>query len=158
MTGRTVERMVEKHGGRRTALISILHEVQDRYRYLPPEALKTIARKMGIDLNELYGVATFYKAFSLTPRGKHSVILCQGTACHVRGGPKVLRRVKDLLGIEAGQTSRDRLFSLEVVNCLGVCAVGPVMIVDGRIYGEMNAAKARRVLEALKKNGNGGRA
>jgi NADH-quinone oxidoreductase subunit E len=105
-----------------------------------------------MDINEIYGVATFYKSFSLVPQGKHSITLCLGTACHVRGGPKILRELKDLLQVEAGQTTADREFSLNVVNCLGVCAIGPVMMVDQKFYGQMNPLKAKRIVEKMNRN------
>jgi NADH-quinone oxidoreductase subunit E len=158
MKEQPVDRIVDRYQGRRTALISILHDIQERYRYLPEKALQTVASRLGMDPSDLYGVATFYKAFSLIPKGRHSITLCLGTACHVRGGPKILREVKKRLGIEAGQTTPDRKFSLQAVNCLGVCAIGPVMVVDGKIYGEMNATKARQIIERMEKKGNGGRA
>ena len=149
---KSVDLIVDKHQEKRTALISILHDVQDRYKYLPEEALKMVASRLWMDINEIYGVATFYKSFSLIPKGKHSVTLCLGTACHVRGGPKILRELKTLLNIEPGQTTPDKQFSLNVVNCLGVCAIGPVMFVDGKFYGEMNPLKAKGVIEKLNKN------
>ena len=151
-----VDLIVDKYQEKRTALISILHDVQDRYRYLPEEALKMVASRLRMDINEIYGVATFYKSFTLTPQGKHSITLCLGTACHVRGGPKILRELKSLLHIEPGQTTADRQFSLNVVNCLGVCAIGPVMMVDGKFYGEMNPIRAKKIIEKLNKYYFGG--
>jgi NADH-quinone oxidoreductase subunit E len=151
--------IVDKYQEKRAALISILHDVQDRYRYLPDEALKLVASRLHMDINEIYGVATFYKSFSLVPKGKHSITVCLGTACHVRGGPKMLRELKALLGVEPGQTTADRQFSLNVVNCLGVCAIGPVMLRDGKFYGEMTPTKAKRIIEKINKNRkkNGGK-
>ena len=153
-----VDGIIEKYRGRKTALISMLHEIQNHYHHLPKKALRRVAVRLEMDFSDLYGVVTFYKSFSLTPKGKHSLTLCLGTACHVRGGPKVLREVKKLTGIEPGQTTRDRQLSLEVVNCLGVCAIGPVMVLDGKIHGEMTVGKARRMIEKLKAKENGGRA
>jgi NADH-quinone oxidoreductase subunit E len=144
-----VDLIVDKYQEKRTALISILHDVQDRYKYLPGDALKIVASRLRMDINEVYGVATFYKSFTLTPRGKHSITLCLGTACHVRGGPKILRELKGLLHIEPGETTADRQFSLNVVNCLGVCAIGPVMMVDQKFYGEMNPIRAKKIIETL---------
>jgi len=144
-----VDLIVDKYQEKRTALISILHDVQDRYKYLPDEALKMVASRLRMDINEIYGVATFYKSFTLTPQGKHSITLCLGTACHVRGGPKILRELKGLLKIEPGQTTADRQFSLNVVNCLGVCAIGPVMMVDRKFYGEMSSIRAKKIIEKL---------
>jgi len=144
-----VDLIVDKYQEKRTALISILHDVQDRYKYLPDEALKMVASRLRMDINEIYSVATFYKSFTLTPQGKHSITLCLGTACHVRGGPKILRELKGLLHIEPGQTTPDKQFSLNVVNCLGVCAIGPVMMVDRNFYGEINPIRAKRIIEKL---------
>jgi NADH:ubiquinone oxidoreductase subunit E len=155
MNFQTVEGIIGKHQGKKTALISILHDIQDRYNYLPDGALKKVAQGLRMDLPNLYGVATFYKSFSLTPKGRHSITLCCGTACHVRGGPKLLREVSKLLNIEPGQTTKDRMFSLEAVNCLGVCAIGPVMRVDEKYYGEMSPVKARKIIEKLSGNGRG---
>jgi NADH-quinone oxidoreductase subunit E len=152
---KSVDLIVDKYQEKRTALISILHDVQDRYKYLPDEALKMVASRLRMDINEIYGVATFYKSFSLVPQGKHSITLCLGTACHVRGGPKILRELKGLLHIEPGQTTADRQFSLNVVNCLGVCAVGPVMMVDRKFYGEMNPIRAKRIVEKLNNKRSG---
>jgi NADH:ubiquinone oxidoreductase subunit E len=155
MDFKAVDLVIDKHQEKRTALISILHEIQDRYNHLPEGALRKVASRLQMDLSDIYGVATFYKSFSLIPRGKHSVTLCLGTACHVRGGPKILREVKKLLNIKPGQTTEDRKFSLNVVNCLGVCAIGPVMFVDGKFYGEMNPLKAKRIIEKLNKKRSG---
>ena len=155
MDFKALDLVIDKHQGKRTALISILHEIQDKYNHLPEEALRKVASRLRMDLNDLYGVATFYKSFSLTAKGKHSVTLCLGTACHVRGGPRILKEVKKFLNIEPGQTTEDKRFSLNVVNCLGVCAIGPVMLVDGKFYGEMNPVKAKRIIEKLNKKKNG---
>lgn len=155
---RSVDGIIEKYQGKKTALISMLHDIQNHYHHLPEKALRRVALRLKMDFTDIYGVVTFYKSFSLTPKGKHSLTLCLGTACHVRGGPRILREVKKLTGIEAGQTTRDGHFSLEVLNCLGVCAVGPVMVVDGKIHGEMTVAKARRMIAKMKPKENGGRA
>lgn len=150
-----VEKIIKNCGGKRTALISILHKIQEEYNYLPEDALKKVARSLEIELPELYGIATFYKSFSLVPRGRNSITLCLGTACHVRGGPKILNEMKRLLKIEPGETTPDRMFSLNVVNCLGVCAIGPVMMVNGKFYGEMNPLKSKRLIEKLSKDTKG---
>lgn len=150
-----VDKIVDHYQRKRTAVISILHDIQDRYNHLPKEALEQVAGRLDMDLNDIYGVATFYKSFSLTPKGKHSITLCLGTACHVRGGPKILKEMTQQLSIEPGQTTKDKKFSFQVVNCLGVCAIGPVMFVDGKFYGEMTPVKARRIIDKLSK-GKGG--
>jgi NADH-quinone oxidoreductase subunit E len=105
-----------------------------------------VAEKMDIPLTQIYGVATFYKSLSLTPQGRHTVTFCMGTACHVRGTDRVLAEVGDLLGIEPDQTTADGEFTLKVVNCLGACAIGPVMVVDGKYYGKMSASRAKKLL------------
>lgn len=145
------DKVIEKYQAKRTALINILHDIQDKYSYLPEEALKKVALSLQIDFNEIYGVVTFYKAFSLIPKGRHSITLCLGTACHVRGASKILRELKEILDIEPGQTTQDKQISFNVVNCLGVCAIGPVMMVDGKFYGGMNPIKAKRMIEKMKR-------
>jgi NADH-quinone oxidoreductase subunit E len=152
MDFKAVDLVIDHHQEKRTALISILHEIQDEYNHLPEGALRRVASRLRMDLNDVYAVATFYKSFSLIPKGRHSVTLCLGTACHVRGGPKILMEIKKLLKIEPGQTTEDGKFSLNVANCLGVCAIGPVMFVDGKFYGEMNSIKAKRIIEKINKN------
>jgi NADH-quinone oxidoreductase subunit E len=150
-----VDKIINQYQEKRTAIISILHDIQDQYNHLPKEALKQVAVRLNMDLNNIYGVATFYKSFSLIPKGKHSITLCLGTACHVRGAPKILKEMTKHLSIEPGETTKDTKFSLQVVNCLGVCAIGPVMFVDGKFYGEMTPVKARRIIDKLNK-GKGG--
>ena len=155
MDTRPVDKIIDHYQEKRTAIISILHDIQDRYSHLPQEALKQVASRLRMNLNDIYGVATFYKSFSLTPKGKHSITLCLGTACHIRGGPKILKEMIKQLNIEPGQTTADKKFSLQAVNCLGVCAIGPVMFVDGKFYGEMNSVKAKRIIEKLDKKRSG---
>jgi NADH-quinone oxidoreductase subunit E len=151
MDFRHVDTIIGKHQEKRTALISILHDIQNRYNHLPEEALRRVALRLQMDPNDIYGVATFYKSFSLTSRGKHSITLCLGTACHVRRGPKILTEISRQLNVKPGQTTKDNMFYLQVVNCLGVCAIGPVMVVDGEYYGEVNSIKAKRIIDKLNK-------
>ncbi|MBW2525274.1 MAG: NAD(P)H-dependent oxidoreductase subunit E [Deltaproteobacteria bacterium] len=134
-------RITAKHEGSRGALISILEDIQASYNYLPREALKIVAKKTAESLVDIYGVATFYRAFSLEPRGEHIVSVCMGTACHVRGAPRILDAFEQTLGVYAGQTTQDRRFTLQTVNCLGACALGPVVVVDGRY--ERNVAETQ---------------
>lgn len=141
-----VDVFVDKHEKKPWALISILQDIQEETGYLPPDVLRRVAEKMEIPLTQIYGVATFYKSLSLTPQGKHIVTFCMGTACHVRGSDRVLSEVSELLGIEPGQTTADGELTLKVANCLGACAIGPVMVVDGRYYGKMSASKAKKLL------------
>ena len=132
--------------GENVSLMAVLEEVQARYRYLPKDALILISERMGVPLSQAYGVATFYNAFSLKPKGKHIINVCLGTACIVRGSGKVLERISDRLGIRPGETTEDGEFTLETVNCLGACALGPVVVVDGTYSGEMSGPRADALL------------
>ncbi len=144
-----VRSVVEKHGGRRGALISILDEIQAREGYLPESVLRRVAELTGRGLVDIYGIATFYKAFRLTPRGKHLVSVCLGTACHVRGAPAVARALEDHLDIRGdGGTSPDGAFTLEPVRCVGACALGPILVVDGDYAANVDPAGAVNLLEA----------
>ncbi len=131
------------------SLISLLSEIQDRYHYLPHHALVLLSETLDVPLSQIYGVATFYHAFSLKPRGAHLVRVCMGTACHVRGSPQILDRMEKKLGLHAGETTRDRSVTLETVNCLGACALGPIAVVDDKYNGQMDIAQADRLLKKL---------
>jgi NADH-quinone oxidoreductase subunit E len=141
-----VEQIVDKYQADKGALIQMLLEVQRENRWLPKPALLWISQRLGVPISQIYQIATFYKAFSLVPQGRHSVSVCMGTACHVRGAPRLLDRVTDALNIKPGETSPDQRFTLSTVNCLGCCALGPVMTVDGEYYGKMSPAKVDEVL------------
>jgi len=146
-----VNTIMDKYKGEDGAVISILQDIQAEYNYLPQEALREVSEKLDLPLIDIYSVATFYKSFSLTPRGKHLVTVCLGTACHVRGGPRILEEVERRLDIKAGETTEDKLFTLETVNCLGCCAIGPIVVVDDEYYGEMTIRKVGSVLRRYKK-------
>lgn len=130
-------------------IISALQDVQDRYGYLPQQAMDELARLSGLPVAKLYGVATFYAQFHLEPHGKHTVRLCRGTACHVRGSPKIMDSVVRHLGIEDGDTTPDMLFSLETVACLGTCFLSPVMLVGSQYFGRLTPSGAVKILESL---------
>lgn len=132
---RDLEALTARSAGRPRALIQVLQDVQDRYHWLPPEALEHVSRALGVPLVQVYGVATFYRSFSLSPRGRHVCTVCLGTACHVRGGPKILEEVERRLGVPAGENTPDGQFTLETAACLGCCAIGPVVVVDGEYHG-----------------------
>jgi len=146
-----LETIVRNYGSSRDSLISILQGVQSEYHYLPEDALALVAKQLELPLIHVYGVATFFKAFSLKPRGEHMVNVCLGTACHVRGAEPVLDEVKRQLGVEPGETTKNMRFTLETVNCLGACALGPIMVVDGKYYGEMKPGKVKAILNRYKK-------
>jgi NADH-quinone oxidoreductase subunit E len=141
-----VESIVKKRQKQPGALVAILQDIQEIYNYLPKESLEVVAEKTGLSLIDVCGTATFYKAFSLTPRGKHLITVCMGTACHVRGGPWIVEELERKLNICPGQTTEDGLFTLETVNCLGACALGPIMVVDGEYHGQMTIKKVGEIL------------
>jgi NADH:ubiquinone oxidoreductase subunit E len=145
-----VRRVVRKYGGQTRAVIQILQDLQEELRWLAPATLEATARELGVPLAHVFSVATFYKSFSLAPRGRHLCTVCMGTACHVRGGATVLEHFERKLGIRAGETSADGEYTLERVNCLGACALAPLAVVDGKYYGQMTQAKAEQVLASMK--------
>jgi len=133
-------------------LIHILHKVQAEYGFISPEAIAAISKHLKISENEIYGVLTFYKAFCLKPRGEHLITICMGTACHVRGAPRILDEFKRGLGIEPGETSEDNLFTLETVNCVGACALGPIVISNGDYHGQMKTREVDKLIGKIKKD------
>ena len=143
-----IDKIIAKYQGNAGSLIQVLLEIQSENRWLPKEALDKVSKKLKVPLNRIQHIVTFYKAFSLVPKGRHEVHVCTGTACHVRGAPRVLDRVQDLIGIRPGETDLDLKFSLETVNCLGCCALGPVIVVDGEYHGKMAPAKSEEVLKS----------
>ena len=128
-------------------LVSILQDIQAEYNYLPKDALMEASQGLGIPLSQVYSVATFFKAFSLKPRGRHLINICLGTACHVRGAVRVLEKIEQELGINPGETTEDLKFTLETVNCVGACALGPIVIIDGEYSGQMKTDKVKPLLE-----------
>lgn len=135
------------------SLIPILQKTQDIYGYLPVEALKEISRATRLPLSKIYGVVTFYAQFSLVPKGKHTVRVCRGTACHVRGGKSVLTTAKRVLGVGDGETTEDMQFTLETVACLGACALAPVAVVDGTYYGKVTAQRMEQIVKRTRDEG-----
>ena len=142
-----IDQIIDKHQGDASSLIQILLEIQKENRWLPKEALEKVSRRLQVPLNRIQHIVTFYKAFSLVPRGRHEILVCMGTACHVRGAPRVLDTVQDLTGIKPGETDGDLKFSLETVNCLGCCALGPVVEVNGKHHGKVAPAEIAGVLK-----------
>jgi NADH-quinone oxidoreductase subunit E len=137
---------IERNGSN-GSLISMLEEIQAQYRYLPRDAMILVSEGLGVPLSQVYSVATFYHSFSLVPRGKHTICVCTGTACHVRGAVQVLERLETRLGVAPGGTTRDREFTLETVNCLGCCALGPVVVLDNEYEGQMTTRKVDKLLQ-----------
>ena len=128
-------------------LVSVLQDVQTEYNYLPKEALMQVSQGLNIPLSQVYSVATFFKAFSLKPRGRHLINVCLGTACHVRGAVRILEKIERELGISSGEATQDLRFTLETVNCVGACALGPMVIIDEEYHGEMTTDKVNSVLK-----------
>jgi NADH:ubiquinone oxidoreductase subunit E len=143
-----LEKILEMHSGQKGALIPILQEIQAAYGYLPEEALKMVSRRVKVPLSRIYGVITFYAQFYLTPRGKHLIKACQGTACHVRGASQVLDNLSRELKVNPGGTTEDLSFSLETVACVGTCFLAPVIMINEDYYGKLTPKKA---MDAVKK-------
>ena len=150
MTADSVIEIVDRHAGSRGGLIAILQDVQARFGYLPADALKAVAEATGRSLVDIYGVATFYRSFSLQPRGRHACSVCLGTACHVRGGPAVAEEFTRQLGVEPGGTTPDREFTLETVNCLGACALGPIVVADGHYFSNVAPAAVQDIVDEVR--------
>jgi NADH-quinone oxidoreductase subunit E len=132
--------------GDRQELIPILQETQEQFRYLPAEAMREISKFLHIPESTIYGVSTFYAQFKLTPLGRKIVKICRGTACHVRGGAKILEETEKILGIKAGETTDDLEYTLESIACFGSCALAPVMVIDNNVYGRMATNKVKGVI------------
>jgi NADH-quinone oxidoreductase subunit E len=147
MDNARIDQIIDKHHGEASSLIQVLLEIQSENRWLPKEALERVSEKLQVPLTRIQHIATFYKAFSLVPKGRHEIHICMGTACHVRGAQRVLDTVQDLTGIKPGETDLDLKFSLETVGCLGCCALGPVMEVDGKTHGKMSPSGTADVLK-----------
>ena len=142
-----IDEIIDRHQGEPSSLIQVLLDIQSQYHWLPKEALRRVGDRLRVPQSRILHIATFYKAFSLVPKGRHEVHVCMGTACHVRGATRVLDKVKELTGIGPGETDLALKFSLETVNCLGCCALGPVMEIDGKTHGKMTPAETAEVLK-----------
>jgi NADH-quinone oxidoreductase subunit E len=141
-----VNKTIEDYQYDKSMLIQILLRLQKNFGWLPMEMLSEVSKQLGISINQVYQVATFYKAFSLSPRGRHLIRVCSGTSCRVRGAPTIREKLQSLLGIDTGEVTTDGRFSLETVNCLGCCALGPMMTIDGEYYGNLKLLAVKRIL------------
>jgi NADH-quinone oxidoreductase subunit E len=142
-----IDQIIEKYHSEASYLIQVLLDIQSENHWLPKAALERVSERLQVPYTRIQHIATFYKAFSLVPKGRHGIHICMGTACHVRGARRVLDAVQDLTGINPGETDLDLKFSLETVNCLGCCALGPVMEVDGKAHGKMTPGQSAEVLK-----------
>lgn len=143
---KNVEAIIDSYQHDKGQLVAILQEIQSEYLYLKKEDLEKVSEIMGIPVSQIYSVATFFKAFSLKPRGRHLINVCTGTACHVRGATKILEKMERDLEIDRGETTKDLKFTLETVNCVGACALGPMVIIDGEYSGQMKTDKVETLL------------
>jgi len=143
-----IDQIIDKHHSEAGSLIQILLEIQSENHWLPKEAIERVSEKLAVPITGIQHIATFYKAFSLVPKGRHEVHICMGTACHVRGAGRILDTVQDVIGIKPGDTDQDLKFSLETVNCLGCCALGPVMEINGKTHGKLSTAETANLLKA----------
>jgi NADH:ubiquinone oxidoreductase subunit E len=141
--------IIEEFKTQKGAVIPILQRAQDIYGYLPKEVLTSIAKKTGIPISQLYGVVTFYAQFNLEPRGRHLVRICDGTACHVRGAPKIVEGISDAFDLEPGGSDPDYKYTLEIVYCLGSCGLAPIAVVNEQVYGQTNSEKLAEQLRQL---------
>lgn len=141
-----LKKCISDHRDEKGALMPVLHEAQNIFGYLPSEVQRVIADGLNIPLAEVYGVATFYSQFSLSPKGKHKISICLGTACYVKGSDKILEAVEHELRIKCGECTPDRMFSIDSCRCVGACGLAPVMIIDGEVYGKLKAADVKDIL------------
>ncbi|NQT19242.1 MAG: NAD(P)H-dependent oxidoreductase subunit E [Planctomycetes bacterium] len=146
---KTLDEILDPAAGRRGVLLGVLQDVQDAYNYLPADALRYVSEKLNIPFSRIYGVARFYNAFTLEPRGEHIIRVCQGTACHLKGASLLVDALGRELGIRDGETTKDMQFTFERVNCLGACAMSPVVTIDDQYHGQMTTAKLLKALEGI---------
>ena len=148
----TFDAILARYESQPANLIPVLQEIQDEFNYLPKDELKLVADRLQVPLTQVYSVATFFKMFSLEPKGRHQVRVCLGTACHLRGGQRLVETVSRRLGVEVGHATEDLQFSLETVGCLGSCAQAPLMMVDDKYFGRMAVDKVPKILKLYKKS------
>ncbi len=147
MDFQNIDQIIDKHGCKASSLIQILLNIQSENHWLPKEVLERVSQRLDVPMSQVQHITTFYKSFSMVPKGRHEVHVCMGTACHVRGAQRVLDAVEEQIGIKPGETDVDLKFSLETVNCIGCCALGPVMVVDGEYHGNLAPAQLEGVLK-----------
>lgn len=145
-----IDELINRYEPKEENLLSVLQDIQSQYNYLPQEMLKQVAEKFNVPISRVYSLATFYKSFSLKPKGKHVILVCLGTACHVRGGVKIVETIEQLLKIKPGETTPDGSFTLETVNCLGACALAPLVVINNKYFGKMTQMGIKNVLEKCK--------
>ncbi len=145
-----IHAIIKKYGGKESALLGILQDIQVKEKYLPKEVLEEVSSIMNIPLTHIFRIATFYNALSIKPRGRHKIDVCLGTACHVRGGNKIVDKLSRDLGVRVGETTKDKRYTLESVRCVGCCSLGPVMVIDGNVYGRLTQEKVPSLVKEYK--------
>ena len=145
-----IDTIIKQYKGNESAILAILQDVQSKEKYLSKEALEEVSQKMHIPITHVFRIATFYNALSIKPRGRHQLNVCLGTACHVRGGNKIIDKLSRDLGIQVGETTKDKRFTLESVRCVGCCSLGPVMVIDGNVFGRLTQEKVPGLLKEFK--------
>ena len=148
MDNKRIDQIIDNHQGEASSLIQVLLEIQNENHWLPKEALERVSQKLQVPVSRIQHIASFYKAFSFVPKGRNEVHICMGTACHVRGADRILETVQDQTGIKPGETDLDLNFSLETVNCLGCCALGPVMEINGKTHGKLSRVETEEVIKS----------
>ena len=150
MENSEVDTIIKQYKGKESAILAILQDIQSKKKYLPKEILEQVSQKMQIPVTHIFRLATFYNALSIKPRGRHKIDVCLGTACHVRGGNKIIDKLKRDLGIPVGETTKDKRFTLVSVRCVGCCSLGPVAVIDGEVYGRLTQDKIPALLKEFK--------
>jgi NADH:ubiquinone oxidoreductase subunit E len=150
-----VDEIISRYNSDKSFLIGIFQDIQHEFRYLPREAILRVVEVLGIPITQAYGVATFYKSFSLVPRGEHEIHVCLGTACHLRGGPRLVENFERMLAVKAGDTTADKKFTLSTVNCLGACALAPLVRVDQKNYGKVTGDTISKIIKEYRPEGEG---
>jgi NADH-quinone oxidoreductase subunit E len=146
-----IDAVIDRYDSAPSALLAIMQDVQDAERYLPKEAMNRIAEKLGVPIARVYQMATFFESFHLEPRGKHVCTVCMGTACHVRGAQRLVEQLERDLDVPSGGTTPDMMFTIEEVNCVGACALGPLVIINGEYHGNMTSGSLQKVVKKIKK-------
>ena len=150
MESAEIDTIIKQYSGNESAILAVLQDIQMKEKYLPKGILEEVSQKMHIPLTNIFRIATFYNALSIKPRGRHKIDVCLGTACHVRGGTKIIDKLSRDLGIQVGETTKDKRFTLESVRCVGCCSLGPVMVVDGNVFGRLTQEKVPGLLKEFK--------
>lgn len=145
-----IDKIIDSYDARVTGSISILQDIQRKFNYLPKDALRRMGKKLNVPLSQIFSLATYYKAFTLRPRGKHLICVCMGTACHVKGSHKLADEIQKKLGVKSGETTKDGTFTLEMVNCVGACALGPLVVISDKYFSKVDTKKIDSILKQYK--------